>query len=250
VPNYVERLTGDIKGCRLGIPKEYFAEGMQPGVGRALHVAIAKLEELGAVVDWNTSLPSIIHAPAVYQIIASGEASANLARYDGVKYGFSFTSTNNIWEAIEKTREFGFGPEVKRRIMIGTHILSANHHNEYFLKAQKVRTIICREFTRAFEKYDALIAPTSPIVPFSIGEKTNNPLQMHLADVCTIPASVAGLPAISVPAGFADRLPVGLQIIAKPFAEETVLRVAYAYEQAAGWHKIKPVVSDAQSGCR
>jgi len=242
VPNYTKSLTGDIKGLRLGIPKEYFTEGLQPEVSQTMHAAITKLEELGAVVDWSASLPSTPLTPAVYYIIASSEASANLARYDGIKYGFSYSQAENVWEAIEKARQFGFGQEVKRRIMIGTHALSASCYNTYYLKAQKVRTLICREFKRAFEKYDALIAPTSPTVPFVIGEKAGNPLQMYLADACTIPVNIAGLPAISVPAGFVGGLPVGLQIIAQPFAEETIFKIAYAYEQAAEWHKLKPKI--------
>jgi aspartyl-tRNA(Asn)/glutamyl-tRNA(Gln) amidotransferase subunit A len=214
---------------------------MQTEVSSATQKAIGKLEELGAKIDWDVSLPHTRHALAVYYIIAPSEASANLARYDGVKYGFSYKETDNMWEAMEKTRQFGFGPEVKRRIMLGTYALSAGYYDAYYLKAQKVRTIIRREFDQAFEKYDALITPTSPTVPFKIGEKTDNPLQMYLSDVCTLPINIAGLPAISIPSGFANGLPIGLQIIGKPFSEETILRIAYAYEQATGWWKKKPV---------
>jgi aspartyl-tRNA(Asn)/glutamyl-tRNA(Gln) amidotransferase subunit A len=237
VPDYTRCLTGGIKGLRLGIPKEYFVAGIQPGVADSIKKAIAKLEELGANIDWEVSLPHTPYALAVYYIIAPSEASANLARYDGVKYGYSYQDTSNMWEAMEKTREFGFGAEVKRRIMIGTYALSAGYYDAWYLKAQKVRTLIRREFDTAFEKYDALITPTSPTVPFKIGEKVDDPLQMYLSDVFTIPVNIAGLPAISIPAGFVDGLPVGLQIIAKPFAEETILRIAYAYEQATEWHK-------------
>jgi aspartyl-tRNA(Asn)/glutamyl-tRNA(Gln) amidotransferase subunit A len=242
VPDYTKALTGDIKGMRLGVPKEYFVEGMQPEVSQAIHVAIATLEGLGASVDWNVSLPSTPYALAVYYIIAPSEASANLARYDGAKYGFSYTRTDNMWEVMEKTREFGFGAEVKRRIMLGTYALSAGYYDAYYLKAQKVRTLIRCEFDRAFEKYDALITPTSPTVPFKIGEKANDPLQMYLSDICTLPINIAGVPAISIQAGFAGGLPVGLQIIAKPFAEETIFKIAYAYEQATGWHKNRAVI--------
>ncbi len=242
VPDYTRSLVPDLKGLHLGVPKEYFVEGIQPKVDTAIKAAISKMEELGAEIHWDVSLPHTRHALAVYYIIAPSEASANLARYDGVKYGFSYKDTDNMWEAMEKTRQFGFGPEVKRRIMLGTYALSAGYYDAYYLKAQKVRTIIRREFDQAFEKYDALITPTSPTVPFKIGEKTDDPLQMYLSDVCTLPINIAGLPAISIPGGFADGLPIGLQIIGKPFSEETVLRVAFAYEQATGWLKRKPVL--------
>jgi len=237
VPDYTRSLTGDLKGLRLGVPKEYFVEGMQPEVDAAMRAAVAQLDALGAKVDWNVSLPHTRHALAVYYIIAPSEASANLARYDGVKYGYSYKETDNMWEAMERTRQHGFGPEVKRRIFLGTYALSAGYYDAYYLKAQKVRTIIRREFDAAFEKYDALITPTSPTVPFKIGEKTADPIQMYLSDVCTLPVNIAGLPGISIQAGFANNLPIGMQIIGKPFSEETLFRVAYAYEQAAGWWK-------------
>ncbi len=243
VPDYTRCLSGDIKGMHIGIPGEYFVEGMQPAVAAAVKTAIGKLEELGAVVDWDVSLPSTPYALAVYYIIAPSEASANLARYDGVKYGFSYAA-DTMWDALEKTRQYGFGAEVKRRIMLGTYALSAGYYDAYYLKAQKVRTLIRREFDTAFEKYDALVTPTSPTVPFRIGEKTDDPVQMYLADVCTMPVNIAGLPAVSLPAGFADGLPIGLQVIGKPFAEETILKVAHAYEQATDWHKQKPDISN------
>jgi aspartyl-tRNA(Asn)/glutamyl-tRNA(Gln) amidotransferase subunit A len=208
----------------------------------AIKTAINQLGELGAKVDWNVSLPHTPYALAVYYIIAPSEASANLARYDGVKYGFSYLKTDNMWEAMEKTRQYGFGAEVKRRIMLGTYALSAGYYDAWYVKAQKVRTLIRQEFDQVFEKCDALVTPTSPTVPFKIGEKTDDPLQMYLSDVFTIPVNIAGLPAISIPAGFADGLPIGMQIIGKPFAEETILKIAYAYEQATEWHKRKPQV--------
>jgi len=237
VPDYTQCLKPDLKGVRLGVPKEYYVEGMQPEVSAAMQTAIGKLEELGAEID-EVSLPHTPHALAVYYIIAPSEASANLARYDGVKYGFSYQA-DSMWDAMEKTRGNGFGPEVKRRIMLGTYALSAGYYDAWYLKAQKVRTLIRREFDAAFEKYDALITPTSPTVPFKIGEKMDDPLQMYLSDVCTLPINIAGLPGISVPAGFADGLPIGMQVIGKPFGEETILRVAYAYEQATEWHTQK-----------
>ncbi len=242
VPDYTQCLTTNIKGLRLGIPKEYFVEGMQAEVEIAMRAAISRLEELGATIDWEVSLPSTPYALAVYYIIAPSEASANLARYDGVKYGFSYLDTSSMWEALEKTRQYGFGAEVKRRIMLGTYALSAGYYDAYYLKAQKVRTLIRREFDQAFEKFDALVTPTSPTVPFKIGEKVDDPLQMYLSDVCTLPINIAGLPAISIPAGFADGLPIGMQIIGKPFGEETILKIAYAYEQATEWHKRKPTL--------
>jgi len=240
-PDYTRCLTTDIDGLHIGVPKEYFVEGMQAEVATTLRAAISKLEELGARVEWEVSLPHTSCALAVYYIIAPSEASANLARYDGVKYGFSYQA-DSMWEAMEKTREHGFGAEVKRRIMLGTYALSAGYYDAYYLKAQKVRTLIRQEFDQAFEKFDALITPTSPTVPFKIGEKVDDPLQMYLSDVCTLPINIAGLPAISIPAGFADGLPIGMQIIGKPFSEETLLKIAYAYQQVTEWDKMKPEI--------
>ena len=239
-PDYTRCLTTELNGLRIGVPKEYFVEGMQTEVEIAIRAAVSKLEELGARAEWEVSLPHTPYALAVYYIIAPSEASANLARYDGVKYGFSYSDVNSMWEAMEKTRQYGFGAEVKRRIMLGTYALSAGYYDAYYLKAQKVRTLIRQEFDQAFDKFDALITPTSPTVPFKIGEKVDDPLQMYLSDVCTLPINIAGLPAISIPAGFADGLPIGMQIIGKPFSEETLLKIAYAYQQATDWHKRKP----------
>ena len=242
VPDYTKALVPDLKSLRIGIPQEYFVEGMQEEVRLNIEAAINKLKELGAEVDWEASLPHTKYALAAYYILAPSEASANLARYDGVKYGFSYQDTSNMWEAMEKTKQFGFGAEVKRRIMLGTYALSAGYYDAYYLKAQKVRTLIRREFDQAFEKYDALVTPTSPTVPFKLGEKVDDPMQMYLSDVCTLPINIAGIPAISIPAGFANGLPIGMQIMGKPFGEETVLRVAFAYEQATDWHKRKPPI--------
>jgi aspartyl-tRNA(Asn)/glutamyl-tRNA(Gln) amidotransferase subunit A len=239
VPDFTACLTGDIKGMKLGVPKEYFVEGIQTGVDSLIRDAIKKLEELGAEIE-EVSLPHTGYALAVYYIIAPSEASANLARYDGVKYGLSYEEATGMWENMEKTRQYGFGPEVKRRIMLGTYALSAGYYDAYYLKAQKVRTLIRREFDSVFEKVDALITPTSPTVPFKIGEKTDDPLQMYLSDVCTLPINIAGIPALSIPAGFAEGLPVGMQIIGKPFAEETIMKIGHAYQQVTDWHKRKP----------
>ena len=239
VPDYTKSLIPDLKGLKLGIPKEYFVEGMQEGVRQAMRTAIAKLEELGATVDWEVSLPHTKYALAAYYIIAPSEAMANLARYDGVKYGFSYEG-ESMWDSMEKTRGYGFGPEVKRRIILGTYALSAGYYDAYYLKAQKVRTLIRREFEEAFERYDALITPTSPTVPFKIGERVDDPLQMYLSDVCTLPINIAGIPGLSVPAGFCDGLPVGMQILGKPFSEEVLFRIGYAYERATGWGERRP----------
>ena len=243
VPDYARQLIPSINGLKIGIPREYFVEGMQNEVRAALETAINKLQELGAEIDWEASLPHTKYALAAYYIVAPSEASANLARYDGVKYGFYGENASNVIETTEKTRQFGFGPEVKRRIMLGTYALSAGYYDAYYLKAQKVRTLIKQEFEQAFERYDALVTPTSPTVPFKLGEKLEEPMQMYLSDVCTLPINIGGIPAISIPAGFADNLPIGMQIMGKPFSEETLLRIAFAYEQATTWHKRKPPLS-------
>jgi aspartyl-tRNA(Asn)/glutamyl-tRNA(Gln) amidotransferase subunit A len=207
---------------------------LDPGVRMVVERAISSLEVSGAIVDRQVTLPSTNAALAVYYIIAPSEASANLARYDGVKYGFSYKDGATMWENMEKTRGEGFGAEVKRRIMIGTYALSSGYYDAYYLKAQKVRTVIRREFDAAFERCDALLAPVTPTPAFRIGEKANSPYEMYLNDVFTLPVNIAGLPGISVPAGFADGLPVGLQVITKPFDEAMMLRVAPAYEAIAG----------------
>ncbi|HAZ31514.1 MAG TPA: Asp-tRNA(Asn)/Glu-tRNA(Gln) amidotransferase GatCAB subunit A [Dehalococcoidia bacterium] len=240
-PDYTQSLIPEIRGLRLGVPREYFVEGMEEGVKQAIQDAIYRLEELGATVE-AVSLPSTKYGLSAYYIIAPSEASANLARYDGVKYGFSAQDADNMWDALEKTRQYGFGVEVKRRIMLGTYALSAGYYDAYYLKAQKVRTLIRQEFNQAFERFDALITPTSPTVPFKIGEKMEDPMQMYLSDVCTLPINIAGIPGISIPAGFVNGLPVGMQILAKPFAEEMLLRIAFAFEQATHWHKRKPSI--------
>lgn len=242
VPDYTKSLIPDVKGLKIGIPQEFFVDGMQAEVRTTLEIAIKELENMGAEIDWHASLPSTKYALAVYYILAPSEASANLARYDGVKYGFSELKADNVIEMTEKTRQFGFGPEVKRRIMLGTYALSAGYYDAYYLKAQKVRTVIKEEYNVAFEKYDALITPTSPTVAFKLGEKIDDLMQMYLNDVCTLTINIAGVPAISIPAGFVNNLPVGMQIIAKPFDEETILRIAFAYEQSTDWHKKKPCI--------
>ncbi len=241
VPDYTAALSGDVKGLRLALPKEYFVEGMEPGVETAVRAAVAKLQDLGAIIE-EVSMPYTKYALATYYIIAPSEASANLARYDGIKYGFSEKEAANIIEGYLKTRDEGFGPEVKRRIMIGTYALSSGYYDAYYLKAQKVRTMIKSDFDRVFQNFDAILAPTSPTTAFKIGEKTADPLAMYLNDVCTIPANMAGIPGISIPCGFSNDLPVGLQILGPALGEEKVLQVAYAYEQATDWHRQHPAL--------
>ncbi len=233
VPDFTADIERGVRGMRIGVPKEYMPETLHPGVRERITEALRALESQGAVIDIDVALPSTEAALAVYYIIAPSEASANLARYDGVKYGYSYQQGSGMWDNMEKTRGRGFGPEVKRRIMIGTYALSSGYYDAYYLKAQKVRTVIRREFDAAFEKYDVLVAPVTPTPAFKIGEKTADPFEMYLNDVFTLPVNIAGLPGISVPAGFVDGLPVGLQVIGRPFDEATVLRAAFAYEQTA-----------------
>ncbi len=242
VPDLRHYLGRDIKGMRIGVPREYFIEGMEPGVKERVNEALKLFEKLGCSVDRDLSLPSTEHALAVYYIIAPSEASANLARYDGVKYGFSDRSHQTMWDNMEQTRAQGFGAEVKRRIMLGTYALSAGYYDAYYLKAQKVRTVINREFEEAFKRYDVLVTPTSPTVAFPIGAKVDDPYAMYLNDIYTLPSSVAGLPAISIPCGASDGLPVGLQIIGNFFDEPRVIMAAHAFEQAFGWSNRLPTL--------
>ncbi|MBI3977636.1 MAG: Asp-tRNA(Asn)/Glu-tRNA(Gln) amidotransferase subunit GatA [Chloroflexi bacterium] len=243
VPDYTRSLIPDVRGLRLGVPREYLATGVEPAVADAIHTAAEVLRELGATVDYDVSLPHTEYGLAVYYIIAPSEASSNLARYDGVKYGYSNQGAESMWEAMMRTRAEGFGPEVRRRIMLGTYALSAGYYDAYYLRAQKVRTLVKQDFDLAFQRFDALLAPTSPTVAFHIGERVNDPVAMYLSDVCTLPINIAGIAGLSVPGGFADGLPIGLQIIGPAFSEEVLLRVGYAYEQAAGWHRQRPLLA-------
>lgn len=239
VPDYTSSLTCDIKGIVAGIPDEYFVSGIDSEVETAVREAINGLEKLGIKLE-RISLPHTDFAIAAYYIIATAEASSNLARYDGVKYGYRFKG-KDLMEMYEKTRSEGFGPEVKRRIMLGTYTLSAGYYDAYYLKAQRVRTLIKQDFERAFEKCDCIITPTSPTPAFRIGEKIEDPLQMYLSDIFTIPANLAGIPGISMPCGFSKAgLPIGLQIMGKAFDEQTILKVAHAYEQETDWHRMAP----------
>ena len=239
--DYTATLGQDIKGMRLGVPEEYFVDGMDSGARKAVEEAVSTLEGLGASVR-PVSLPTTRYALACYYIIAPSECSANLARYDGVKYGYSYQDTNDMWEAMEKTREYGFGPEVTRRVMLGTYALSSGYYDAYYLKAQRARTLIRQDFDRVFQDVDALVTPTSPVTAFKIGEKTGDPVQMYLIDVCTLPVNIAGLPGLSVPCGFSDGLPVGMQFIGPHFSEETLLRTAHAYEAATEWSSARPEI--------
>lgn len=222
-----------IAGLRIGVPKEYFGQGVTPDVAAAVQAAIAKYAELGAIVE-ECSLPNTEYALASYYVIAPAECSSNLARFDGVKYGHRTSELAGHIGLTEKTRDEGFGAEVKQRIMIGTYALSAGYYDAYYKRAQQVRTLIRRDFDKAFERFDVLITPTSPGTAFKIGEKAD-PLEMKLADVCTIPINMAGLPAISIPCGFAEGLPIGLQLIAPPYAETLLFKAAHAYEEATEW---------------
>lgn len=240
VPHYAGSLTGDVKGLKLGLAKEYMVGGLAPEVKQAVEQAVKHLAGLGAEVV-EISLPHTEYAIATYYIIATAEASANLARFDGIRYGARVPGGDPI-ELYSKTRGAGFGPEVKRRIILGTYVLSSGYYDAYYLRAQKVRTLIRADFLKAFEQVDALLTPTSPSAAFKIGEKADDPLQMYLMDIFTISANLAGICGISVPCGFTQspKLPIGLQLLAKPFGEETLLRVAYAYEQTTQWHRIRP----------
>lgn len=237
--DFTKALRDDVKGLRIGVPKEFFAHGTDPDVANAIHEAIDLLVSLGASRK-DTSMPSTDYGVSVYYIIAPAECSSNLARYDGVRYGLRSKGSTDTVAMYEKTREEGFGAEVKQRIMIGTYALSAGYYDAYYLKAQKVRTLLRRDFEKAFEEFDVLITPTSPGVAFGIGELADDPFAMKLADVCTIPVNLAGIPAISIPCGYKNGLPIGLQIMARGLDEETLFRVAYTIEQHTEWHKRKP----------
>lgn len=250
VPEYTAALTGDIKGLKLGLPREYLLGGLDAEVKGAVEAAVRELAGLGAEVV-EISLPHTDYAIATYYIIATAEASANLARFDGVRYGLRVDGADPV-ELYAKTRGAGFGAEVKRRIILGTYVLSSGYYDAYYLRAQKVRTLIRRDFLDAFGQVDAIVTPTTPTPAFKAGEKTADPLQMYLSDIYTIGCNLAGICGISLPCGFTGanaepqtqnpKLPIGLQLLGKPFGEETVLRLAHAYEQATEWHKAKPPV--------
>ena len=241
VPDYAAALSRDVSGLRIGVAREYFGEGLSPEVERAVRAGIERLRGLGCEVR-DISLPNSPHAIATYYIVATAEASSNLARYDGVRYGYR-ARAGQLLEMYEKTRAEGFGAEVKRRIMLGTYALSAGYYDAFYLRAQKVRGLIRRDFDQAFATVDAVVSPTSPTTAFRLGEKLDDPLAMYLSDVYTVPVNLAGLPGISIPCGFDSKgLPVGLQLIGKPFDEETLLRIARAAEPPE--HRLPPIVED------
>jgi aspartyl-tRNA(Asn)/glutamyl-tRNA(Gln) amidotransferase subunit A len=243
VPDYRRDLHGGIKGLRIGVPQEYFVAGTEPAVERAVREAIATLRELGAEVG-EVSLPYTDYGLATYYIIAPAEVSSNLARYNGTKYGLAALDEPDMVRAMELARQRGFGDEAKRRIMLGTYALSSGYYDAYYLKAQKVRTLIKQDFEQAFERFDVLATPTSPTTAFRLGEKTQDPVAMYLSDVCTLPVNMAGLPGISVPCGFdGGGLPIGLQLIGRAFDEATLLRVAHTYEQATDFHRRRPALA-------
>jgi aspartyl-tRNA(Asn)/glutamyl-tRNA(Gln) amidotransferase subunit A len=240
VPNYEELLKGEIKGLKIGIAKEYMVGGLDAEVNAAVQKAISQLQSLGAEVV-EVSLPHTDYAVATYYIVATAEASANLARFDGIRYGMRIDGADPI-ELYSKTRGAGFGAEVKRRIILGTYVLSSGYYDAYYLRAQKVRTLIRNDFIKAFEKVDAIVTPTTPTAAFKIGEKSDDPLQMYLSDIFTISCNLAGICGISLPCGFTKnpKLPIGLQLLGKPFGESTILKIAHAYEQSTSWRKEKP----------
>jgi aspartyl-tRNA(Asn)/glutamyl-tRNA(Gln) amidotransferase subunit A len=242
VPNYANALDGKIRGLKIGLPKEYMIGGLDAEVKSAVDAAVKKFTELGAEIV-EISLPHTDYAVATYYIIATAEASANLARFDGIRYG-ARVDGNDLTELYSKTRGAGFGAEVKRRIILGTYVLSSGYYDAYYLRAQKVRTLIRNDFLNVFEKVDAIVTPTTPTTAFKIGEKSDDPLQMYLSDIFTISCNLAGICGISVPCGFTKnpKLPVGLQLLGKPFGEETLLKIAHAYEQNTNWRKERPPI--------
>lgn len=246
VPDYMAALAqADVKGKRLGVVRDWLENpGLHPGVREAVQTALATYESLGATLV-DITLPHSEYGLPVYYLIAPAEASSNLARYDGVLYGYRASQTSDIWDLFAKSRGEGFGPEVKRRIMLGTYALSAGYYDQYYKKAQKVRTLIRRDFEQAFEQVDVVVGPTSPVPAFKLGERTDDPIQMYLADIFTLTVNLAGLPGISIPCGFAEGLPVGLQLIGRAWDETTLLQIAHVYEQATDWHTRTPSETNA-----
>jgi aspartyl-tRNA(Asn)/glutamyl-tRNA(Gln) amidotransferase subunit A len=243
VPDYSILLQKSLKGLRIGLPKEYFISGMDPEVEKAVREAVKVLESFGALVQ-PVSLPHTDHGLAVYYVLAPSEASSNLSRFDGIRYGRQAKDVKNLLELYEKSRGEGFGPEVKRRIMIGTYALSSGYYDAYYSKAQKVRTLVKRDFDEAFKEVDIIATPTSPSTAFKIGEKSADPMKMYLSDIFTISCNLAGLPGLNLPCGFSkDKLPIGLQLLGRPFEEGTLLSAAHHYEQAQHWNKEAPKIA-------
>jgi aspartyl-tRNA(Asn)/glutamyl-tRNA(Gln) amidotransferase subunit A len=250
VPDYTSFLTGEVRGLKIGVPREFFGDGLDAGVSGVVKAALNKLADLGAVIE-ECSFPYAEYALPCYYLIAPAEASSNLARYDGVQYGYRATppagGEYDLMEMCMNTRSQGFGPEVKRRIMLGTYALSSGYYDAYYLKALKLRTLIRDDFSRLFNQYDIIASPTSPTPPFRLGEKSNDPLSMYLSDVYTIPVNLAGIPAISVPCGFTGGLPVGLQLMGPVFSEGMLLRIAHAFEQNTSHHLARPSLKSSGS---
>ena len=241
VPDYLEGLTGEVKGLRAGVVKELSSEGIDADVLSLFKAGVDKLSDMGIECE-EVSLPSFSYGLSAYYLIAPAEASSNLARFDGVRYGYrSPEEHEDIWEMYDRTRAAGFGQEVKRRIMLGTYALSAGYYDEYYAQAQKIRTLIVRDYGRAWQNFDVLVSPTSPSTAFKLGEKTSDPLTMYLSDICTIPVNLAGIPAISLPCGLSDGLPVGFQVMAPPLEESKLLNVAYALEREVGFEALPPI---------
>jgi len=249
VPDYSASLTGDVRGLRVGVPRAFVDDGVDPSVKRAFDAALDTLQMLGArLVDID--LPHAGYAIPVYYLVCTAEASSNLARYDGVRYGYRAADAReqDLKGMYSRTRDEGFGAEVKRRIVLGTYVLSAGYYDAFYMKALQVRTLMRRDYDAAFERADVVAMPTSPIPPFKLGEKTDDPLQMYLADIFTVSANLVGLPGISIPCGFADNLPIGFQLLGRPFDEATVLRAADAFERATDWHSRRPSLQGGPSG--
>ena len=234
--NYKDALVNDVKGMKIGVPKEYFGEGVNPKVKELIYEALERLVELGAEYE-EISLPYTEYALPTYYIIAPAECSSNLARFDGIRYGYRAKTFEGVDDLFTKSRTEGFGEEVKRRIMIGTHSLASGYYDAYYNRAMKVRTLIRKDFDKAFEKYDCIVTPTAPDKAFKIGEKTDDPLAMYMSDICTVPVNIAGVPAISIPAGFIEGMPIGMQIIGNHFDEETIIKLAYTFEQNTDFNK-------------
>lgn len=240
VPDYTKDMVNDVKGLKIGLPKEYIGEGVSEDVRKAILEAAEKFRSLGAIVE-ECSIPFAEHMLPTYYIISCAEASSNLGRFDGIRYGYRTSNYTSLKELYKNTRSEGFGQEVKRRILLGTYVLSSGYYDAYYKKAQKARTLLINKFKELFNTYDVVLTPVAPDTAFEIGSKTNDPVKMYLVDICTVPINVAGVPAISLPCGFdSNNMPIGMQLIGKHFDEETLLKVAYTYEQNTNWHTMKP----------
>jgi aspartyl-tRNA(Asn)/glutamyl-tRNA(Gln) amidotransferase subunit A len=247
VPDYTDCLTTDIKGLKIAYPREYFLNGVDSGVSEAIMNALKHYEHLGAIIE-EVSLPHSEYALPAYYLIAPSEASANMARFDGVRFGWRDEQADNVVDMFSASRSAGFGDEVKRRIMLGTYALSSGYYDAYYLKALKVRRLIAEDFQRVFDEFDVIVTPTTPTVAFCLGENNDDLLTLYRNDMLTVPINMAGLPAISIPCGFISGMPVGMQIVARPFAEGTIFKAAYAFEQTTDYHKARPDLGVKKNG--